>query len=136
MQAIAKARFQRMSARKVRRVAELLKGVGVEEALNILDYTPKYAALLLAGTLKSAVANALSIEGTSKLKAEDLRIKHIIVDGGPIMKRMRPASMGRAYRIRKRTCHLTVVVEGSPGPEKRRAGDAQSVKKKAKAKEA
>lgn len=135
MQATARARFQRMSARKVRRVAELIKGAGVEEALNILDYTPKYAALLLAGTLKSAVANALNIEGTSKLKAEDLRIKDIFVDGGPTMKRIRPASMGRAYRIRKRSCHLTVVVENKTSLEKSKAKKIKSVKKKAKAKE-
>jgi large subunit ribosomal protein L22 len=118
MQAIARARFQRMSARKVRRVVELIKGKEVEEALNILAYTPKYAAFLIEATLKSAAANALNMEGTSKLKAEDLRIKDIFVDGGPIMKRIRPTGMGRAYRIRKRTCHLTIVLDEKPKLEK------------------
>ena len=136
MQAIARAKFQRMSARKVRRVVELIKGSGVEEALDILAYTPKNAASLLEKTLKSATANALSIEGTSKLKAEDLRIKDIFVDGGPIMKRIRPTSMGRAYRIRKRTCHLTVVLEDKPKLEEPKVErKPKSKKKPRKAKE-
>ena len=110
MEAKARARFVTMSARKVRRVADLIRGKNVEDALNILTFTPKAAADVLERTLKSATANALSEEGTAKLKAEDLRIKSILVDGGPIMKRIRPMGMGRAYRIRKRTNHITVVV--------------------------
>lgn len=110
MEAVARAKFARGSARKVRRVVELIKGKNVEEALNILSFVPKYAAKYLEKTLKSASANAISQEGTAKLKAEDLFIKKIFVDGGPIMKRIRPASMGRAFRIRKRTNHLTIVV--------------------------
>jgi len=110
MEARAKANFLRMSARKIRRVADLIRGKNVEEALNILTFTPKYAATPLGKTLRSATANALSIEGTAKLKAEDLYIKRIFVDGGPIMKRIRPTAMGRAYRIRKRTSHITIVV--------------------------
>jgi len=110
MEAKAKANFLRMSARKIRRVADLIRGKNVEEALNILNFTPKYAALPLGKTLRSATANALSIEGTAKLKAEDLFIKKIFIDGGPIMKRIRPTGMGRAYRIRKRTSHITIVV--------------------------
>jgi large subunit ribosomal protein L22 len=110
MEAKARARFVRMSARKVRRVADLIRGRNVEEALNILTFTPKAAALPLERILKSATANALSVEGTAKLKAEDLWIKRILVDGGPIMKRIRPTGMGRAYKIRKRTNHITIVV--------------------------
>jgi large subunit ribosomal protein L22 len=110
MEAIARARFIRMSARKVRRVADIIRGKNVEDALNILTFTPKAAASILEKTLKSATANALSEEGTAKLKAENLRIKTINVDGGPIMKRIRPMGMGRAYRIRKRTNHITIVV--------------------------
>ncbi|MDP3024461.1 MAG: 50S ribosomal protein L22 [candidate division Zixibacteria bacterium] len=110
MEAVARAKFSRGSARKVRRVVELIKGKNVEEALNILSFVPKYAAKYLEKTLKSASANAINQEGTAKLKAEDLFIKKIFVDGGPIMKRIRPASMGRAFRIRKRTNHLTIVV--------------------------
>jgi large subunit ribosomal protein L22 len=110
MEAKAKARFVRMSARKVRRVADLIRGRNVEEALNILAFTPKAAASPLEKILKSATANALSVEGTAKLKAEDLWVKKILVDGGPIMKRIRPTGMGRAYRIRRRTNHITIVV--------------------------
>jgi large subunit ribosomal protein L22 len=110
MEAVARAKFSRGSARKVRRVVELIKGKNVEEALNILSFVPRYAAKYLEKTLKSASANAINQEGTAKLKAEDLFIKKIFVDGGPIMKRIRPASMGRAFRIRKRTNHLTIVV--------------------------
>ena len=110
MEAKARAKFVRMSARKVRRVADLIRGRNVEEALNVLSFTPKAAASPLEKTLKSATANALSVEGTAKLKAEDLWIKRILVDGGPIMKRIRPTGMGRAFRIRKRTNHITIVV--------------------------
>ncbi len=110
MEATAKAKFIRMSARKVRRVADLIRGKNVDEALNILTFTPKAASPVLEKVLKSAAANALALEGTAKLKAEDLRIKQILVDGGPIMKRIRPMGMGRAFRIRKRTNHITIVV--------------------------
>ncbi len=108
MEAVARARFVRSSARKIRRVAELVKGKNVASALGILSYTPKYASLLLEKTVKSAAANALAQAGTAKLKVEDLMIKNITVDGGPIMKRIRPVGMGRAYLIRKRTAHVTV----------------------------
>jgi len=110
MEAVARAKFSRGSARKVRRVVELIKDKNVEEALDILSFVPKYAAQYIEKILKSATANAISQEGTAKLKAEDLYIKKIFVDGGPMMKRIRPSSMGRAYRIRKRTNHLTVIV--------------------------
>jgi len=117
MEATAKARFLRMSARKIRRVAELIKGKNVDEALDILTFVPKVAALPLEKTLRSATANALSITGTAKLKAEDLFIKKILIDGGPILKRIRPTGMGRAYRIRKRTSHITMVVAERSTPE-------------------
>jgi len=110
MEAVARAKFSRGSARKVRRVVELIKDKNVEEALDILSFVPKYAAQYIEKILKSATANAISQEGTAKLKAEDLYIKKIFVDGGPMMKRIRPSSMGRAYRIRKRTNHLTIIV--------------------------
>ena len=109
-ESIARARFSKGSARKVRRVIELIRGKNVEEALNILGFVPKYAAQYLEKVLKSATANAISQEGTAKLKADDLYIKKVFVDGGPLMKRIRPSSMGRAYRINKRTNHLTIVV--------------------------
>ena len=63
-------------------------------------------------TLFSATSNALAAEGTANLKSEDLRVARAFVDGGPSMKRIRPMAMGRAYRIQKRLCHLTIMVEG------------------------
>jgi len=117
MQAVARTKYLRMSPKKVRQVAELIKGKPVLDALNILNFTPKAAAHQLAKTLKSAAANAISNEGTSKLKAEDLSVKTVLVDAAPTMKRIRFQSMGRIFRIRKRMCHITIEVEGEPEPE-------------------
>jgi len=128
MQARARVRFLRMSPKKMRRVAHLIKGKPVEEALNILNFTPKIAAHHLAKTVKAAAANAISNVGTAKLKAEDLSISKVIVDGGPIAPRVRFQSMGRAHRIRKRFCHLTVEVEGEPEPEEVKGGRKKKVK--------
>lgn len=108
MEAVARARFVRSSARKIRRTAELIKGKNVSKALAVLSYSPKYASLILGKVVKSAAANAIAQEGTAKLKAEDLMVKNVLVDGGPVMKRIRPVGMGRAYMIRKRTAHVTV----------------------------
>ncbi len=135
MEAVARAKFARGSARKVRRVVELIKGKNVEEALNILSFVPKYAAKYLEKTLKSASANAISQEGTAKLKAEDLYIKRIFVDGGPIMKRIRPASMGRAFRIRKRTNHLTIVVSDEIEGKKKKEIKPRPIKQEERAEE-
>jgi large subunit ribosomal protein L22 len=117
VEAVSHARFVRMSARKVRRVAELVRGKNVNEAIEILNFVPKAAAVPLQKTIKSAASNVLAEEGTAKVHPEDLRIKTLFVDGGPIWKRFRAVGMGRAYRIRKRTCHITVVVEGEPKAE-------------------
>jgi len=114
MQARARLKFLMMSPRKVRQVADLVKDKSVEDAVTILKFTNKAAAEPLRKTIESATANALSFEGTSKLKAEDLEIRQIIVDGGPVAKRIQFRAMGRAFRIRKRFSHLTVVVEGEP----------------------
>lgn len=135
MLARAQARFLRMSSRKVRRVVELIKDKPVDEAIAILSFVPKAAAEPLQKTIKSATANALAIEGTAKLKAEDLHIKSITVDGGPTWKRIRPVGMGRAYRIRKRLCHLTVVVEGEPKTQVVHPKKSEAVKPVTKRKE-
>lgn len=126
-QSKARARFVRGSARKMRQVIDLVRGKPVNEALNMLSMLPKSAAQPVRKTVQSAAANALAAEGTAHLKAEDLRIALISVDGGPSMKRIRPMGMGRAYRISKPLCHLTVVLEGeasaaeSGGARSRRA---------------
>jgi large subunit ribosomal protein L22 len=97
----------------MRQVVDLVRGKSVDEALSMLSFVPKSAAVPVRKTLQSAAANALAAEGTTKLKSEDLRIRKIFVDGGPTMKRIRPMGMGRAYRIRKPLCHLTVILEGA-----------------------
>jgi len=129
MQATAKIRYLMMSPRKIRRVVPLVKGKSVDEALMILKFTNKAAAGPLAKTIRSATANALSTEGTSRIKAEDLSIAYIRVDEGPRAKRIRFRAMGRVYRYKKRFAHLTVVVEGEPSEEaptkKRKIGRAK-----------
>jgi large subunit ribosomal protein L22 len=124
MEATAHARFVRMSARKIRRVAELVRGKPVNEAIEILNFVPKAASVPLQKSIKSAAANVLAEEGTVKVHPEDLRIKRLFIDGGPILKRFRAVGMGRAYRIRKRTCHITVVVEGQLHKEVGRAASS------------
>jgi len=104
----ARSRYISVPERKMRRVAELVQGMPVEKALNILNFTPKIAAVHIARTLKAAVANKLSAEGTSHLNPEDLFVARVTVEAGPTAKRIQFQSMGRVYRIRKRYCHLNV----------------------------
>lgn len=113
MQATARLKYLMMSPRKLRRVVSLIKGKSVDEALTILKFTHKAAAGPLAKTIQSATANALAIEGTSRLKAEDLSIATIMIDEGPRAKRVRFRAMGRVYRYKKPFAHITVVVEGT-----------------------
>jgi len=112
VQATARLRYLSIPPKKMRLMANLVKGLPVEKALNILNFTPKIAAHHIAKTVKSAAANALSVEGTDHLRPENLLIKKITVDAAPTAKRIRFQSMGRAFRYRKRFCHLTVVLEG------------------------
>lgn len=112
VKATARLRYVSIPPRKMRLVASLVKGLPVEKALNILNFTPRIAAHHIAKTVKSAAANALSLEGTDHLRPESLHIKEIMVDAAPTAKRIRFQSMGRAFRYRKRHCHLTVMLEG------------------------
>ena len=107
----AKATYLSIPPRKMRLVAGLIKGLPVEKALNVLNFTPKIAAYHMAKTLKSAVANKLSLEGTSQLDPEALRVGEVVVDPAPTAKRIQYRSMGRIYRIRKRFCHLAIYLE-------------------------
>ena len=118
MEIKALSRYVRMSPRKVRRVADLIKGEPVDKALGILQFTHKAASKALYKTLKSAASNAIASEGTSKVKVENLYIKEIKIDGGPTWKRIRPVGMGRAYMIRKRTAHIGItLIEKAPKVE-------------------
>ena len=123
-----------MSASKVRRVADLIRGKSVEEALETLFFMRKAAAHPLMQTIKSAASNAISSEGSARIKTGDLYVKEIRVDGGPVMKRIRPAPMGRAYRIRKRTSHidlkLGILPESLKAMEKEETKGKTKVRKK------
>ena len=110
MEVRAVSKYVRMSPRKLRRVAALIQGEPVDKALNVLTLTSKAAGKVIFKTLKSAASNAIASEGSAKIKVEDLVVKKILIDVGPTWKRIRPASMGRAYMIRKRTSHISVVV--------------------------
>jgi len=126
--AIARARYVRATPMKVRRVVELIKGRSADEALNVLRYAPQSASEPVAKVLASAVANA---ENNLDLDPETLWVSAAYVDEGPTLKRFRPRAQGRAYRIRKRTSHITVEVESRPKPEPKKAA-AKSRKSSAK----
>jgi len=110
MEAKAVAKYIRMSPRKVRQVADMIRGKSVEEAINLLHFVPKRASLPVEKVIRSAVANALNQEEGSKLDPEDFKVKTIWVDQGPTMRRYNPGPMGRASIIRKRSCHVGVIV--------------------------
>lgn len=112
MEAIAQTKYVRMSPRKVRLVANLIRGVNVDHAINILHFTPRAAARPLEKTLRSAVANLVNNQDSSeKIDPESLVVSEIRIDEGPVLKRFRAASMGRASRIRRRTSHIKIKVE-------------------------
>ena len=110
LQAHAKARWVRIAPRKMRLVADLVRGKSVNEAINWLHFSSKRAAEPLEKTIRSAMSNLLVADEASKLDPSDLFVKTITVDEGPTIKRWKPRAMGRATRIRKRTSHLMVVV--------------------------
>jgi len=107
MQANAKLRYARISAQKVRLVADQIRGLPVEKALEILAFSNKKAAELIKKLLDSAIANAENNEGAD---IDELKVSAIFVDEGPTMKRIRARAKGRAARILKRTSHITVTV--------------------------
>lgn len=108
MEAKATARYVRTSARKARLVVDIVRGKSVAEAEAILRFTPRAAAEIVGKVVHSAVANA---EKNLSVKPEALYVAQAFVDEGPTLKRMRPRAMGRASRINKRTCHITVIVK-------------------------
>jgi large subunit ribosomal protein L22 len=105
--AFAVARFVRVTPMKARRVVDLVRGMGVDDALATLKFAPQAAAATVYKVVDSAVANA---ESTEHLTRDDLIVTQAFVDEGPTMKRHRPRAQGRATRIDKRTSHITVVV--------------------------
>lgn len=111
MEAVAKLNNFPTSARKARLVADLIRGKKVSQALGILSHQPQAAAPITKKVLMSAVANWQEKNEGVDLEDADLVVKSIFVDGGRILKRLRPAPQGRAYRIRKRSLHMTIVVD-------------------------
>lgn len=108
MESRATLKFIRISPRKARLVARNVNGLPVEDALNLLRFTPKKAAEIIYKVLYSAVANAQQ----TGADVDSLQVKQVVVSDGPTWKRMNPRSMGRANRILKRTSHITVILEG------------------------
>ncbi len=108
MEARAQATYIRISPRKVKIVLDLIRNKPVEEAMAIVKFTPKAACEPIAKLLKSAAANA---ENNLNLNKEDLYVSECFVCPGPILKRIRPRAQGRAYRIEKRTSHITLVLK-------------------------
>ena len=108
METVAVAKYISMSPQKIRLVADLIRGKKVEDALNILSFTPKASAPLVSKVLKSAIANAGQKKGVD---VDTLIVKTISVDEGPTLKRFRARAMGRGTRILKRTSHIKIVVE-------------------------
>ncbi|MGJ8690711.1 MAG: 50S ribosomal protein L22 [Gammaproteobacteria bacterium] len=107
MEVVAKLKGARLSAQKARLVADQIRGKGVEEALLILTYSPKKGAELIKKVLDSAIANAEHNEGAD---VDELKVSTIFVDEGLTMKRISPRAKGKADRIFKRSCHITLKV--------------------------
>ncbi|MDJ0878006.1 MAG: 50S ribosomal protein L22 [Halieaceae bacterium] len=112
MEVAAKLKGARISAQKARLVADQVRGKGVEDALDLLTYSNKKAAHIIKKVLDSAIANAENNEGAD---VDELKVSSIYVDEGMTMKRLRPRAKGRADRILKRTCHITVKVADGEG---------------------
>ena len=119
----AQARWVRMSARKARLVLDLIRGRTVPEARTVLAFTPRAAAREIDRVLASAVANAESAHG---LDGDELVVLEAYADEGPTLKRWRARARGRVNRIKKRTCHITVVVAAVDEPRRKRPQAAQA----------
>ena len=109
MEALAKSRHIRQSVKKIRFIIQLIKGLSAENAIRKLEFTNKKSADHINKTIKAAVSNLLQKD--AQINRGSILIKSIYADEGPTMKRFRPAAMGRAVPILKRTSHLTVIVE-------------------------
>ena len=121
----ASARFVRITPMKARRVVNMVRGLPVDDALNLLAFAPQSAATTVHKVLESAVANAVT---TESLDRGDLVVTVALVDEGPTMKRWRPRAQGRATRINKRTSHITLVVQPADVVKAARNGSAQKRK--------
>ncbi len=123
--AVAIARFVRVSPTKARRVIDLVRGKSVSEALDILRWAPQAASVPVAKVIASAAANAQNNNG---LDPATLVVATVYADDGPTAKRIRPRAQGRAFRIRRRTSHITVVVESRPAKDARGSQSASATR--------
>lgn len=119
LEARAICRYIGSSPRKMRLVIDLIRGKSVDQALTILHYLPKHASRAAEKTLRSVVSNIHNKDEGSRLETNEMYVKEAYVDEGPSMKRILPAPMGRAYRIVKRSNHITIVVAQKPVKEKK-----------------
>ena len=136
MEAVAKLNNYPTSPRKMRLLADLIRGLEVEKALSILQFNPKHPAVPMYKLLKSAINNWEQKNTEEKVEDAGLVVKTIMVDCGRVIKRMRPAPQGRGYRVRKRSNHVTLVVDSAngvaiPGIKKVSAQEYIKVKKPA-----
>ena len=113
MEVTSRLRYVQGSPQKMRLVADLIRGKGVQEAVNILQVTNKYAARHVQKCLKSAIANAENRD--DHVDVDRLFVKEVFVDGGPMLKRIQPAPMGRAFRVLKRQSHITIKLDTRSG---------------------
>ena len=111
MEAVAKLNNYPTSPRKMRLLADLIRGMEVDKALGVLQFNPKHPAVPLYKLLKSAINNWEQKNADAKVEDAGLIVKTIMVDGGRVIRRMRPAPQGRGYRIRKRSNHVTLIVD-------------------------
>jgi len=131
MEARAVNKYIGSSPRKMRLVVDLIRGKSVDAALHILHFSPKHASKVAEKVLRSAVSNLQNMEGGGRLGPEDMHVKRAYVDGGMTMKRISPAPMGRAYRIRKRSNHVTIIVEAQEKTPARKTPTAAKPPEKA-----
>jgi large subunit ribosomal protein L22 len=110
MEARAINRFIGSSPRKMRLVVDLIRGESVDRALEVLHFSPKHSSKDAEKTLRSAVSNLINKEESARVEPGDLFVKEAYVNVGPTLKRISAAPQGRAYKIRKRSCHLTIIV--------------------------
>jgi len=110
MEAKATHRYIGSSPRKMRLVVDLIRGKSVNEAIEVLHFNPKHASRYAEKVLRSAVSNLFNKNEEEHYETSDLVVKEVFVNQGPTVKRISPAPMGRAYRVRKRSNHLTIVV--------------------------
>ena len=116
MEAVAKLNNYPTSPRKMRLLADLIRGMEVEKALGILQFNPKHPAVPMYKLLNSAINNWEQKNADAKVEDAGLIVKTIMVDGGRVIKRMRPAPQGRGYKIRKRSNHVTIIVDSKGTP--------------------